>query len=230
MNRDLVTSLVNASRIVSRQGDKDELIDKLIGYDPCKENFSVVPIVGMGGIGKTTLAKIVYNDKQVNDHFTCKAWVCVSEEWDSVKINQLRGKQFLLVLDDVWTDKIGDWETLVLPFSVCARGSKVIITTRKDKLLRDLHCTKLKQLQCLSRDDAMSLFCQNTLDANNFDSYPTLKAYGKDIVGKCNGLPLALIALGRLLWRKERDEVGWKEMVDSKIWSLKEGGGILPAL
>ncbi|GJV30172.1 NBS-LRR resistance-like protein [Tanacetum coccineum] len=238
------------------RSDKDELIDKLIGYDPCKENFSVVPIVGMGGVGKTTLAKILYNDKQVNSHFELKAWVCVSDEWDSFQISKsifqsvtgedkkfenfnllqealvtkLREKQFLLVLDDVWTESYNDWETLVRPFSVCARGSKVIITTRKDQLLKELGCSQLKQLHCLSPDDDVSLFCQNALDANNFDLYPTLKAHGEDIVGKCKGLPLALIELGRLLRRKETNEVRWKEMVDSKIWSLKEGGGIIPAL
>ncbi|GJR83963.1 NB-ARC domains-containing protein [Tanacetum coccineum] len=113
-----------------------------------------------------------------------------------------------------------------------SRGSKVIITTRKDQLLKELGCGQLNPLQCLSHDDAVSLFCQHALDANNFDLHSTLKAHGEDIVRKCKGLPLALIALGRLLRRK--DDEGWKEMVDSEIWSLKEdeeeGGGIIPAL
>ncbi|GKA64674.1 NBS-LRR resistance-like protein [Tanacetum coccineum] len=259
-NRVLETSVLDASSIiVGRQDDKDELIDKLLGDDPCNKNFSIVPIVGMGGVGKTTLAKILYNDEQVNSHFQLKAWVCVSDEWDSFQIsksifqsvggewdeklnffnllqealvNTLREKTILLVLDDIWTESYKDWETLVRPFSVCARGSKVIITTRKAQLLKKLDCGQLKQLQCLSHDDAVSLFCQNALDANNFDLYPTLKQHGEDIVRKCKGLPLALIALGRLLRRK--DDEGWKEMVDSEIWSLKEdeeeGGGIIPAL
>ncbi|GKC13362.1 NB-ARC domains-containing protein [Tanacetum coccineum] len=74
----------------------------------------------------------------------------------------------------------------------------------KDELIDKAQCTKkldcgqLKQLQCLSHDDAVSLFCQNALDANNFDLYPTLKQHGEDIVRKCKGLPLALIALGSL--------------------------------
>ncbi|PWA48638.1 NBS-LRR resistance-like protein [Artemisia annua] len=258
-NRDLETSLVDASSIiVGRQGDKDELIDKLLGDDPHNKNLSIVPIVGIGGLGKTTLAKLLYNEKKVVAHFELKAWVCVSDEWDSFQIskrifesvsgediekkfennfdllqealaNKVREKKFLLVLDDVWTESYKDWETLVRPFSVCAHGSKVIITTRKEQLLKELGCSQLNQLQCLSYDDAVSLFCQHALDANNFDLNPTLKAHGEDIVGKCKGLPLALKALGRLL-RRKADEEGWKDMVDSEIWSLKEEGDIIPAL
>ncbi|PWA66319.1 NB-ARC domains-containing protein [Artemisia annua] len=255
-NRDLETSVVDdASSIVGREGDKNVYIQKLLGDDPRNKNFSIVPIIGMGGVGKTTLAKILYSDEQVNSQFELKAWVCVSDEWDSFQISRsifqsvggedmkfenfnllqealiskLRGRQFLLVLDDVWTESYKDWETLVRPFSVCARGSKVIITTRKDQLLKKLGCSQLNQLQCLSHDDAVSLLCQHALDANNFDLCPTLKVHGEDIVGKCKGLPLALIALGRLLRTKE-DEEGWKEMVHSEIWSLEEDGGIIPAL
>nr|GEZ59024.1 NB-ARC domains-containing protein [Tanacetum cinerariifolium] len=72
------------------------------------------------------------------------------------------------------------------------------MTTRKEKLLRELGC-------------------------DNFDSHPRLKTPGEGIVRKCDGLPLALIALGRLL-RTNEDEVKWKEIEDSEIWSLKEGG------
>ncbi|PWA42775.1 hypothetical protein CTI12_AA541380 [Artemisia annua] len=229
-NRQSQTSLVDASSIVGRQ-------------------------VGMGGVGKTTLAKILYEDDQVNDYFEVKAWVCVSDEWDSFTISniifqsltgetrefrdlnllqvalrdQLRDKLFLLVLDDVWSESSDDWETLVAPFKACAPGSKIIMTTRKDKLLRQLGCGKLKRLQSLSHDDAMCLFAQHALGENSFNSHPRLKAPGEGIVRKCNGLPLALKAVGRLL-RANEDEVKWKEIEDSEIWCLEDGGNIIPAL
>ncbi|PWA51219.1 NB-ARC domains-containing protein [Artemisia annua] len=249
------TSLVDSSRIVGRQGDKDALVLKLLDDEPGKENFSIVPIVGIGGVGKTTLAKILYDDEQVKKHFKLKVWVCVSDEWDTFNMSniifqsvtgetkefkdlnllqvdlreQLREKLFLLVLDDVWSESIDDWESLVAPLKACAPGSKIIMTTRKEKLLRQLGCGKLNHLQRLSHEDAMCLFAHHALGANNFDSHPRLKAPGEGIVKKCDGLPLALIALGRLL-RTNEDEVEWKEIEDSELWRLDDGGKIIPAL
>ncbi|GKC15433.1 NB-ARC domains-containing protein [Tanacetum coccineum] len=255
-NRQSQTSLIDPSRIVGRQGDKDALVLKLLVDEPRNsENFSIVPIVGMGGVGKTTLAKSLYDDEKVKKYFKLKVWVCVSEEWDTFSMSyiifqsvtgetkefkdlnllqvalrdQLRGKLFLLVLDDVWSESSDDWESLVAPLSACAPGSKIIMTTRKEKLLRELGCGKLNHLQSLLPDDARCLFAQHALGEDNFDSHPRLKAHGEGIVKKCNGLPLALKALGRLLRGKE-EEVEWKELVESEIWSLKEEGKIIPAL
>ncbi|PWA44735.1 NBS-LRR protein [Artemisia annua] len=75
----------------------------------------------------------------------------------------------------------------------------------------------------------MCLFAQHALGENNFDSHPRLKAPGEGIVRKCDGLPLALKTLGRLLRTKE-DEVEWKKIEGSEIWSLTDGGKIIPAL
>ncbi|XP_071731255.1 putative disease resistance RPP13-like protein 1 [Rutidosis leptorrhynchoides] len=254
--RKLQTSLVDDSKIIGRQVEKEELVHKLVRNESCDENFSIVPIVGMGGVGKTTLAKLLYNDNQVNDHFELKAWVCVSDDFDSIGItkaifqsmggenkdfanfsllqealkNQLLGKRFMLVLDDVWSESYEDWETLVLPFHACAPGSKIIVTTRKVELLKKLGYDHLDQMKNLSDDEALSLVALHALGVNNFDLHPMLKPHGEDLVKKCGGLPLALIALGRLLRTKEKEEYYWKEVSNNEIWRLKEGGEILPAL
>ncbi|PWA58363.1 NBS-LRR resistance-like protein [Artemisia annua] len=254
-NRSYQTSLVDASSIVGREGDKKELLQKLLGNEPCSQNFSVVPIVGMGGMGKTTLARLLYDDKQVKDHFELKAWVCVSDDFDSFNIskvifqsisgekkkfedlnllqealkNQLTGKRFLLVLDDIWSEKLEDWETLVAPFTDVARGSKIIITTRKRQLLDKLRYDHPYDLKQLSDDDALSLFAQYALGVKNFDLHPLLRPHGEGIVRKCGGLPLALKALGSLLGTKT-DEKDWKQLLTSEIWTLEDGGGIVPAL
>ncbi|KAJ0717013.1 putative P-loop containing nucleoside triphosphate hydrolase, leucine-rich repeat domain superfamily [Helianthus annuus] len=258
-NRRSQTSVVDPSSVVGRQAEKDALVQQLLlpADEPCEQNYSIVPILGMGGVGKTTLARILYDEQQVKDHFQLKAWVCVSDEFDSFGISKvifqsvarvnkkfadlnllqeelkthLREKKFLLVLDDVWTESYEDWETLVRPFYTCAPGSKIIITTRKDQLLKQLvHNPLIKQLDSLSYDNALSLFALHALGVNNFESHLSLKPYAEGIVKKCDGLPLALRALGRLL-RTKKDEVEhWKEVANSQIWRLKDEGGILPAL
>ncbi|GJZ66337.1 NB-ARC domains-containing protein [Tanacetum coccineum] len=84
-------------------------------------------------------------------------------------------------------------------------------------------------LQKLSPDDALSLFAQNSLGENNFDLFPELRQHGEGIIKKCDGLPLALEALGRLL-RNRTDEEEWKRLLDNEIWMLEDEGGILLAL
>nr|XP_043623002.1 putative disease resistance protein At3g14460 [Erigeron canadensis] len=255
ITRRLHTSLVHTSSIVGREADKKALLDKLLRDETCNENFSIVPIVGMGGIGKTTLARLLYDEKQVKDHFQLKAWVCVSDVFDSFDISkvifqsvtgenkefadlnllqaalrdQLMGKQFLLVLDDVWSESFEDWESLVGPFLSTAPGSKIIMTTRKHQMLKKLGYNNPHYMQSLSHDDSMILFAQHALGENNFDSHPMLKPHGEGIVKKCDGLPLALRALGRSLRTKTNDQE-WKELLYSEIWMLQEEDGIVPAL
>ncbi|KAJ0717042.1 putative virus X resistance protein-like, coiled-coil [Helianthus annuus] len=256
-NRRLQTSVVNPSSIVGRQTQKDALVQQLLlpTDEPCDQNYGIVPIIGMGGVGKTTLARLVYDEQLVKDHFDLKAWVCVSDEFDTVRISKeifqsmankevsdfnrlqealkdhVKGKKFLLVLDDIWSESYEDWETLVRPLYTCDPGSKIIITTRKDQLLKQLIYNPLhKQLHGLSDDDALSLLARNALGVDNFDSHLSLKPYAEGIVKKCGGLPLALIALGRLL-RAKRDEAHhWINVSNNDIWRLKVKGGILPAL
>ncbi|GKE98955.1 NB-ARC domains-containing protein, partial [Tanacetum coccineum] len=124
---------------------------------------------------------------------------------------QLTGKRFLLVLDDIWSDKLEDWETLAAPFFEVARGSKIIITTRKKELLRQLGHKCPHDLQKLSHNDAFSLFARHA-GISDFESYPTLRLHGEGIVKKCDGLPLALKALGSLL-RTKTDEEDWKQLL-----------------
>ncbi|KAJ0717403.1 putative P-loop containing nucleoside triphosphate hydrolase, leucine-rich repeat domain superfamily [Helianthus annuus] len=249
-NRGNETSLLE-SDVIGREKEKEKLLNKLLQDEPCKENFSVLPIVGMGGVGKTTLARFLYNDAQVKGRFELHAWVCVSDDFDISKITKtifqavsnenkefadlnqlqvalkenLKEKRFLLVLDDVWSENFNDWENLVLPFHSGAPGSKVIMTSRKEQLLKMLGFDNLDHLETLSSEDALSLFALHALGVDNFDSHPTLRPKGERIVEKCGRLPLALKAIGRLL-RAKTDEEKWDEVLNSKIWDSKSVGDL----
>ncbi|KAJ0717476.1 putative virus X resistance protein-like, coiled-coil [Helianthus annuus] len=250
LNRGNETSLLE-SDVVGREVEKEKLLNKLLCDDLSKENFSVLPIVGMGGVGKTTLARLLFNDTQVKDHFELKVWVCVSDDFDIFKISntifqsitrenkkfedlnqlqlaltgKLKDKRFLLVLDDVWTESYDNWENLVRPFHLGAPGSKIIMTTRKEKLLKKLGFDHLDHLESLSGKDALTLLALHALGVNNFDSHPTLKPKGEGIVEKCGGLALALKAIGRLL-RTKTDEEKWDDILNSKMWESENVGNL----
>ncbi|XP_065868285.1 putative disease resistance protein RGA3 [Euphorbia lathyris] len=253
------SSLIDESRVFGRSEDVEKIVKMLVSDENCVNDVvGVVPIVGMGGLGKTTLAQLVFNDSSVVEHFELRTWICVSDDFNARRLtksilesiekrpydlldldtlqtslrDKLMGRKFLVVLDDVWTEKESDWELLRLPFRAGAVGSKIVVTTRSKKVATIMGSYDPYNLEVLSFRDCWSLFKQRAFVDGNETAHPNLVPIGQEIVKKCQGLPLAAKALGGLLHAKEEvDE--WKMILQSDIWELGEDENeneILPAL
>ncbi|KAL5997114.1 hypothetical protein ACLOJK_008042 [Asimina triloba] len=251
----LTTSLLDESEmVIGRENDKEVMISSLVGGS----EVHVVAIVGIGGLGKTTLARQIYHDGRVRDHFDMFLWVCVSDVFDVVRItvailnevggpsttpslselnslqNQLaeslRGKQFLLVLDDVWNDDEDDWKMLRLPLIKGAPRSRILVTTRSEKVATTMNATFIHELKGLSDDDSWKLFRSRAFAGRKGKEYAELETVGREIVTKCKGIPLSVKVIGSAMRSKTTFE-DWKNVLDSGIWSLSQvTDKILPTL
>ncbi|XP_021805772.1 putative disease resistance protein RGA1 [Prunus avium] len=257
---------VPASKVIGRESEKEKIVNLLMqqGDDDqsgkSTNKVSVIPIVGIGGLGKTTLAKWVYDDKRVVGHFDLRMWASVPVDFeltrctrlilgsaldteisDKLTLDQLQGrlrealkdKKFLLVLDDVWNDDALKWSQLRdLVIEGAKSGSKILVTTRSTAVAEIMGTIPANiDLEFLSFEDSLSLFVECAFKEGHDKQYPSLFKMGEDIVRKCGGVPLAVKTLGSQLYSKT-DEREWKLVRDSEIWELKQedAGHILPAL
>ncbi|XP_027158078.1 putative disease resistance RPP13-like protein 1 [Coffea eugenioides] len=252
------TSLVDEARVYGRDADKEKIIKMLLCESANGVNFTVISVVGLGGIGKTTLAQLIYKDKRVQNHFPTKASVCISEDYDAARITKellegldiplsdarenlnslqvklqmgLNDKKFLVVLDDYWNRDYNEWDRFKVLFTGAMQGTKIIVTTRDEKIAL-MMCKKesIYSLDLIAEEDCWSLFEKHAFENKDGDHGPELEDIGKKIVKKCARLPLAVKTVAGLLRSKTTAEE-WEDILVSEVWTQTDNeDDILPAL
>ena len=141
--------------------------------------------------------------------------------------NNLAGKRFLLVLDDVWNiNNYERWNHLQTPFKSGARGSKIAVTTRHGNVASLMRADSFHHLlKPLSNDDCWNVFVKHAFENKNANEHPNLELIQQRIVEKCSGLPLAAKMLGGLLRSEPQDR--WERVLSRKIWNKS---GVFPVL
>ncbi|WCJ22701.1 Disease resistance protein RGA2 [Euphorbia peplus] len=237
--------------VVAREAEVSKIVNSL---DDChyQRSLAVVVIVGMGGIGKTTVAKLVCQEATQKKLFDVKMWVSVSTEFDEHKIlgemlqtlnksaggmtnkdatlrhlaEELEGKSFLLVLDNVWNQEYDRWDRLKSRLSSISmsNGNVVVVTTRSDQVATLMETSpQLKhQLDLLSNNECWSIIEGILLRGGKESICSDLEAIGKEIASKCGGLPLAARVIGGTLHRVPRkDECS--AIKDSNVLNVSAG-------
>ncbi|KAK3124022.1 hypothetical protein QOZ80_8AG0639410 [Eleusine coracana subsp. coracana] len=245
------SALDETAEIFGRDDDR-EVVVKVLLDQKYQISVQVLPIIGMGGLGKTTLAKMVYNDSRVQKHFELKLWCCVSENFEATavvrsvielatngrcdlrdNIELLKGrlqevigrKRFLLILDDVWNEERHKWEEDLRPLlcsSIGGSGSMIVVTSRLQQVASIMGTLPSYELKILSEDDSWKLFSKKAFINKGLQEQTDLFSIGKRVVNKCKGLPLALKTMGGLMSSKQQVEE-WKAIADCNISDTSRG-------
>jgi hypothetical protein len=251
------TPLVVEPKIYGREYEQAQIISKLMPSETDDGYLSVFTIVGNGGVGKTTLARLVYNDDIIAKKFLLKIWIYVSVHFDEVKLthdlleclygNRFEGiedlrklqkyvedgvesKRILLVMDDMWEDRDRSrWDTFLAPFQHNqVKGNKILVTTRKFSVVKMISPKDEIKLDGLTEENFWSLFKDYAF--GNMRPQLKLAHIGRQITKKLKGYPLAAKTVGTLLSRK-LDVEHWRRVLDSNEWIYQgSNDDIIPAL
>ncbi|KAK1669732.1 hypothetical protein QYE76_057891 [Lolium multiflorum] len=224
----LIAMYRDVKELVGIEETRDELINMLTeDHDWVKHPLKTVSIVGFGGLGKTTLAKAVYDKIKVQ--FDCGAFISVSQSPDTKKLMKdilfeldknkyeniynvareekhlideliefLNNRRYLIVVDDIWDSNV--WELIKCAFSKGSLGSRLITTTRILSV-SEACCSSsddIYRMKPLSNDVSRRLFYKRVFSQEQLCPHELVNVC-EDILKKCGGIPLAIITIASLL-------------------------------
>ncbi|KAL6653881.1 hypothetical protein ACP70R_008805 [Stipagrostis hirtigluma subsp. patula] len=253
------TPHVNVSAIIGEKIEREtkELVQVITNDD--NHNINAISIVGMGGMGKTTLAQKIYNDTTTQEHFKIKIWLSITQNFDETQllrtaikyagghhgeeedkgmltqilIETLSKDRFLVVMDDVWSEKAWD-NVLSVPIRAASDilskkkiavgdkqpGSRVLLTTRLENLAPRMRIFfQQHHASPMDNEDSWSLL-KAQLPPNQVDGIDQLKDVGMKIAEKCGGLPLAVKVMGGLLSTRCPNQRDWEDVLSAPAWSV----------
>ncbi|KAH6831965.1 hypothetical protein C2S53_019827 [Perilla frutescens var. hirtella] len=219
--------------------DKDllQLKDRLTGMQ--SQQLEIIPIIGMGGIGKTTLARKLYDDPLIVSHFDICAWTTISQDYNVQAIllgllrhpnenlsnelieckdnehlikslyQRLYARRYLIVLDDIWSAEC--WDDIKRCFPDYNNGSRIVLTTRESYVARNVGTGGWQhELQLLKESESWNLLHRTVFGEE--DCPDALEEIGRKIACDCGGLPLAINVIGGVLSKAEREIDVWEHV------------------
>jgi Leucine-rich repeat (LRR) protein len=254
----MTDSFLCSSEVVKGRGDDVSKIINLLISSCSQQVLSVIPIVGMAGLGKTTVAKMVHREVIDRKLFDVTFWICVSDSFDDERIlremlltlgkntggitgmdaimthlrEELETKTFLLILDDVWNEEHGKWEILRdCLLKISGNNRNVVVVTTRSRLTASIMESQTAcshELKQLSNNECWSIIRE--IVSRKGESIPSeLEAIGIDIAKKCGGVPVVAKVLGSMLvFEKDKDK--WSSIRDSDAIEMSHYDQVLQIL
>ncbi|XP_019153753.1 PREDICTED: putative late blight resistance protein homolog R1C-3 [Ipomoea nil] len=247
------------NKMIGCEDEFGKIMSMVVDHQFYKDRI-VIPITGMGGIGKTTLAKKVYEDPLIMSQFDARAWAVVSQEYqlkemlihllhctnpkttklyseDCGKLKEelrksLLGRRYLLVIDDIWSHK--PWDEIIQCFPDNINGSRILITTREKAVaeyaIKSSESSYIHPSRFLDTQESWDLF-ETKVFGGKDSCKPELEPIGRCIVKKCQGLPLAIIVIaGVLTALEDKSPQAWQDVFENMNSSFDPGKKLLGML